>query len=302
MYVGNRGLWGLHQLFRELLDNTIDQFLAGKCTTVRVSLHGDQLKFYDDGPGLPFEIPHKSGEPLATHYLKSWVRLSQPIAYRNTPHFHVGGLFVVAGLTRTCQIDSWRHGKLWRQSFTSGREDGRAEVVEAPENIGTTYRITIEREVFDADWRIDMIEQQLQTAAYLFPGLRVQTPTMNFVAGRGLADWAATLTPSREPMWWINQRFGDLHIQAAILGRRAKATHWRTFANGNQTLENGAHLTAFKRALSYCKLKPAVGMIHVIMENPRFAGPTRSRLHAPELFSPIYQALKPELQRFSESA
>jgi len=308
MYVGCTSTRGLHHIVDELLDNSIDQFLAQNVTTVRVKASNSVVEFEDDGPGLPFDQPHETAQTLATSYLTE-VRRDSPTADGHTPHVHLGGfgcgLFVVTALTETCTVESWRADELWTQSFSRGVALGPAKTIPDENGRGTKFRISVDREIFDADFSPELIEQRLESAAYLFPGLVLETPTNNFRADRGLADMSAkvaTESGASDPnrTWWINELFGDIHIHAAIAGTTEGETSFSAFANGREIVENGTHTEALQLALSDCGLKPAVASIHVIMQNPQFSGPTRSKLDVPEIFQPIYDALKPSLEKFVE--
>lgn len=308
MYVGDTTVRGLHHLFSELLDNSIDQFLAGKATFVRAEVDGPHLEFADDGPGLPFDVSHETGRSLATHYLTEFDR-DIPTADGHTPHVHLGGwgcgLRVVTALTDSCEVTSRKSGRVWRQSFSRGVENGPAIEISPTAGHGTVFLLSVDWDIFDCDWSAELIRNRLTTAAYLFPGLRVETPTLNFTAERGLADWAVKCATEDKAsqldrVWWVNEWFGDIHIQAALVGHTNGETRWGAFANGSTSVERGSHLTALKRVVSACKLNPAVAMIHVILRNPRFAGPTRSKLDVPEIIWPIYHALKPDLKHFCD--
>ena len=307
MYIGDTTVRGLHHLFEELLDNSIDQFLAGRLTsiTAKISDTGSILEFSDDGPGLPFDEPGPGFECLAEYYL-THIRRGSPTADGHTPHIHLGGwgcgLRIVTALTETCEVTSSRSKMAWRQTFSKGIKDGPPQIVAPSGNRGTTFRLEIDRDLFSAEWCQRRIDQRLLDAAYLFPGLRVNSPNLQFSAPRGLADLALKLAnesgaANTDRVWWFHESTDELHIQAAIAGTHSR-TDWGAFANGSTSVEQGTHLTALKRVVAACKIKPAIALIHVIMQNPRFAGPTRSHLDAPEIFSPIYQALKPSLKAF----
>lgn len=305
MYIGDTTVRGLHHLFNELLDNSIDQFLANQATSVNVSISGSTLVFADDGPGLPFDEPGRGSESLAYEYLTQ-IRRNLPTADGHTPHIHMGGwgcgLRIVTALTATCEVMSSRKGIVWRQAFSKGVECGPPQIVQTPLNGGTTFQLTIDRELFSVDWCQQQIDNRLKDAAYLFPGFRVETPTLQFIAPRGLADLASKIAAetganNADRVWWFNGSTDELHIQAAMAGTDSE-TDWRAFANGSTSIEKGTHLTALKRVVAAYKVKPAIALIHVIMRNPRFAGPTRTKLDVSEIVSPIYQALKPSLKAF----
>ena len=306
MYIGDKTVRGLHHLFHELLDNSIDQFLAGQVTSVTVSTSGSTLEFSDDGPGLPFNEPHENSDSLATHYLTE-LRRDSPTADGHVPHVHLGGwgcgLRIVTALSATCDVTSRRVDHLWRQSFTKGVADGSATAISQAGPPGTTFHLTVDRDIFSDDWCQQRIDRRLKDSAFLFPGFRVQSPNFQFTAPRGLADLALQLanetsSTNADKVWWFNESTEDMSIQAAIAGTTAGETEWRAFANGSTSYEQGTHLTALQQVVAACDIKPAIALIHVVMNTPRFAGPTRTRLDVPEILTPIVEALKPSLSTF----
>ncbi|MEM8734968.1 MAG: hypothetical protein AAGG44_12130 [Planctomycetota bacterium] len=294
-------LAGLGTIFR-----SSDEFLAGNSTKITAATDGMSLVFSDNGPGLPFDQPCENADSLATRYLTEF-RRNAPTADGHTPHVHLGGwgcgLRVVTALTETCMVSSYRNGSVWSQSFTRGIPDASAKVVSQDRAVGTTFRLTVDREIFSHDWSQHRLDRRLRDAAYLFPGFRVTSPTLDFVAPNGLADMAAEYITKicprdAERVWWFNSSTKEMLIQASVAGRTDGATEWRAFANGSTSVEKGTHLTALKRVVAACKIQPAIASIHVVMNNPRFAGPTRTKLDVPEILSPIYQAIKPSLAEF----
>ncbi|ADG69378.1 ATP-binding region ATPase domain protein [Planctopirus limnophila DSM 3776] len=305
MYVGSTDVNGLHHLFNELLDNAIDQYLANQATYVEVHTSGEILEFTDDGPGLPFEKPGPHSGSLADYYL-THIRLDTPTADNHTPHIHLSGwgcgLRIITALTETCEVTSSRNHLAWKQSFSRGISNGPPHIVGHTSERGTTFRLSIDRDLFSGDWCQHRMNQRLIEAAHLFPGLLVKSQGLHFKTLRGLADLAANVaheknSPNPDRIWWFNAVFEDFHLQAAIAGTDSE-TEWKSFANGNLTIENGTHLTALQRVIEACNLRPAAAFIHVIISNPRFSGPTRSKLDVPEIISPIYEALYPSLKSF----
>ncbi|MGB7344920.1 MAG: ATP-binding protein [Pirellulaceae bacterium] len=298
MYVGDSNQRGLHHLVVELLDNVVDQYLALRATTIRVSIDGEMLEVIDDGLGLPFDQVDDVGESLATKYLTKF-RFDAPTADGHTPHVHLGGwgvgLRIVSALTATCEVSSWRNGVLWRQTFSHGEPVGPAEVVAHGDRRGTTIRLTIDRSIFPTvNWEESRVETLLKKAAYLFPGFKVETPSIEFSAPSGLADWAAAHADElddakvhQQHALSLDHTCDDYRLQVAITGTGSRDTQWHAFANGNTSSEGGSHLEALKLALWKRNLRPSVAMIHLTLESPRFAGPTKSKLHAPELRAPI---------------
>jgi len=310
MYIGDTGERGLHHIFDELLDNSLDQFLAGNATSVTATTDGASLEFSYDGTRLTFDQPCDNADSLATHYLTE-IRRNSPTAAGHAPHVHLGGwgcgLRIVTALTEACNITSCRDGNVWRQSFTKGIPDASAEVVSQDSSSGTTFRLTVDRDIFSHVWSQQRLDRRLRDAAYLFPGFRVASPKFQFVAPKGLADMATEYVTGigsgdADRVWWFNGSTDEIQIQASVAGRTDGETQWRAFANGSTSIENGTHLTALKRVVAACKIKPTFACIHVVMNNPQFAGPTRTKLDAPEILSPIYQAIKPSLAEFVSGA
>ena len=303
MYIGDTTKHGLDRIFVELLDNSIDQFLAGTATSVTASTSGESLEFSDDGPGLPFDQLCEGADSLATHHL-TITRRNSPTADGHTPHIHLCGwgcgLRIVTALTETCVVTSCCDGNVWRQSFTKGIPDDSAKIVSQDEAVGTTFHLTLDHEIFPHNWCQERLDSRLRYAAYLFPGFRVESPSLRFAAPRGLANMAAEFVKAADAdnIWWYNESTEDMIIQASIAGTTDGETEWRAFANGSTSIEEGTHLTALKQVVSACKIRPAIALVHVVMNNPRFAGPTKTVLDVPEILSPIYQALKPSLEKF----
>ena len=201
---------------------------------------------------------------------------------------------------------SWRNGDLWYQGFTRGVADGPAKIVESGDGCGTQIEIVADDEIFkETKWNETVIERRMMEVAHLIPGLRIAMPSKTLHAQRGLAEWCEFIAQEKqewngEPSFWMHGQFGDLHIQMGAAGESDKPD-FHAYANGNLSYEGGTHVTALKRALSNCGWKPSIAALHVIMDSPNFAGPTKTKLDMPRLFSPIYQVIAPALKEFVEA-
>ena len=305
MYLGDTTWRGLHHLITELVDNSIDQFLAGKASFVKVEIDGELATVSDDGDGLPFDVKHESGLSLMEFYLTK-IRRNKPTADGHTPHVHIHGfgcgLFIVGGLTSELCIRSWRNGKLWEVRMSRGVMQESPRVVDEGDGKGTWIQLVANSEIFAVShWDPSWVANKLSEVACLFPGFRIQANDDVFLRQRGLADWCDRLAQEKDeaidkPSFWVHEKFGEYQIQAAASGLTEGDTEFRVFANGNTCHEGGTHLTALKRVLSSVNYKPSVAMIHVILHSPIFAGPTRSKLEMEEIFDPIYEAIKPRLE------
>lgn len=294
MYIGDTRTRGLHHLLFELIDNVADQFLAGTASEVSVQADENSILVSDDGPGLPFDEKAESGVPLATEYLTTIHRRATADAH--TPHLHFAGfgcgLSVLTALSEQTTIRSWRNGRRWELTFCRGEPAGQAIVIESGEGRGTTIQFRPDPGIFGDYWIDESeLDAQLKVVSHLLPGFRVMFNGNLLYSQNGLADWCSEFADSESssPMS-VQMKLDDFEVQAAAIGS-AEETKWISFANGNRTVEGGTHLTAFKQVINRFGWKPAVAMIHVTLHSPEFAGPTRARLVAPKIQTPIEQAL-----------
>lgn len=305
MYIGDVGSRGLHHIFDELLDNSIDQFMAGTLTTVRVSISDGTLEFSDDGPGLPFNKTTSDGESLALKYLTE-LRLDSPTADGHAPHIHLGGwgigLPVVTALTGYCHVNCMVENEHWQLVFVRGVPQGQPRRLPHARARGTSYRLKVDHELFESTWSPEQIKARLKLATYLIPGLRALFQDTEMIAKGGLADFAKELLPnsqSTDPIFSLQRSTRDFILQVAIAGRAHKKCDERSFVNGNQTIDGGSHLTTLRSLLLSLKLTPAVALIHVVMKQPRFSGPSLDQLDAPEIAPIIKELLLPSLSEFA---
>lgn len=310
MYIGDTTTRGLHHLIAELIDNSIDQFLAGKASFVKVETDGGMATVSDDGVGLPFDVEHEADGTLVEHYLTKF-RRTTPTADGHTPHVHIHGygcgLFIVGALSSELMIQSWRNGKLWQVRMSRGVMQGPPKVVEEGDGKGTKFQLVADSEIFsDNQWNSGWLRKKLSEVASLFPGFSIETNGDVFLDSRGLADWCDRLAIEKgeatdKPSFWMHEQFGDFHIQAAASGTLTDPggeTEYKVFANGNSCHEGGTHLTALKQTLADVGWKPSVAMLHLILDSPEFAGPTRGMLGMDEMLTPICDAIRPKFEEY----
>lgn len=323
MYFGSTGPTGAEQMVWELVGNAIDQFAAGAATTVRVRLGKRQVTVTDDGAGLPFDEPAvgqagSRAEEFLTipHHTAS--------AAGHAPHIHLvtvgAGLAPVVAASDRFEVLSWRGGKRYRlttekgflpsacrKSGHQGKPVGPPEVIEEGRGRGTRVTLRFDRDIMPADPRPEVVRHRLFTAAHLFPGLRVCVGRETFHAPRGLADLALLMDFSSEPArippppFSTTLETAGMRVQAAAWGRvrgKKSQTIWHTWVNGANTAEGGSHQHGFRQALHRAGWQPACAFLHVIMLEPRFAGPTTRKIARPDIVQPLAQALLPEIERY----
>ncbi len=307
MYIGDTTWRGLHHLVTELVDNSIDQFLAGKASFVKVEFDGEVAAVSDDGEGLPIDVPHESGDSLLEHYLKN-IRRTRPTADGHTPHVHIHGygcgLFIVGALTSELVIESWRSGELWEVRSSRGMIQQSAKAIDQGNGKGTCIRLVADSRIFpDIQWNASWMTGKLAEVASLFPGFRVETGNEMFHDARGLADWCDRLASEKgeatdKPSFWMNEKFDDFYVQAAASGATDGETEFKVFANGNTCHEGGTHLKALRQTLENVDWKPSAAMLHLILDSPEFAGPTRAKLGMDHMLTPICDAIRPGFEAY----
>ncbi|MFK7818413.1 MAG: hypothetical protein AB8G99_06830, partial [Planctomycetaceae bacterium] len=186
-----------------------------------------------------------------------------------------------------------------------GVETGPASSVNDSYGRGTIIRFTLDEEVFE-DSQLDALSFRafLREKASLFPGLELRFNDESLLAPHGLVDLASDLLcePVRhEDAFQMNATFDDMTIHATAVGHAARPTTVRAWANGYFVCGGGTHLSAFEKALNTIGWTPAIVMIHVVMRDPRFAGPTRGTLEMPEYETAIHDRIVRKLRDFQRS-
>lgn len=288
MFVGNTGPTGMGHLLDELVANSADQFLMGHASSCRVTVSHDgpgwTFQVEDDGAGLPFDL-EQDGKSYAEHYLTS-VHFT-PTRDDHAPHVHRGlrgvGLGVVAALCAEMEVTSWRAGKRWRVVLNAGRVVGGPTVEDDGEGRGTRIRLVPDPAIFeDATPELHRIRARLVEGVHLLAGWRVLYQDEWFVAPQGLLELAPLLMDrgkSRQPLraqrlQWRTER---LRAEVVLCGQGAETT-FHSWCNGMVTADGGSHVEGVRRALEATGLTPEMALVHVVFEDPHFAGPTRGRL------------------------
>ncbi|MDX2240778.1 MAG: ATP-binding protein [Leptolyngbyaceae cyanobacterium bins.302] len=331
MYFGNAGVSGVEQFVYELVSNVIDTYLANQATLVSVKLTDASIKVTDDGTGLPFdESSDIDGISLATkvlthvHWTRSWDE--------HAPHIHISrlglGLAPLTAASAELTVTSWRSGKLWEQKFSKGFAQTTATIVRTGSGRGTSIEVTPDPELFgQARPRPGVIRRALFEAAHLFSKFAIEFQEERFWVPNGLQDLAFILCDSHcieealnpEP-FHITFQAENILVEAAAFGSRrsrlfsligsqvitgyissrTKRTQTRVFSwvNGARTPDGGSHVEGFLQALSQVGWKPALILIHVVMYEPEYAGPIRTKLNVPHIREFVCRTLLEPLHQY----
>ena len=271
MYIGSTGPAGLHHLVYEVVDNSVDEAMAGHCTTIEVTILPDgRCRVSDDGRGIPVEQHPKYVDKSAAEVVMTVLHAGGKFGgggYKVSGGLHGVGVSVVNALSTAVELEIDRDGRRWRQDFHDGGQPVGpiAEIGEAPNSrTGTTVTFSLDPSIFDSiEFRAQTLLERFQMMAFLNAGLRItfcderETSPLEteFQYDGGIRDFVRHLNDAKDPL------FEDVgYLAATEEGDEVEiAFQWNTgyqldgihsFANGISTIEGGMHEEGFKTALT----------------------------------------------------
>ncbi|MGQ9476908.1 MAG: DNA topoisomerase (ATP-hydrolyzing) subunit B [Candidatus Bipolaricaulia bacterium] len=334
MYIGGTGPEGLMHLIEEVVDNSIDEAMAGFCTEIEVIIHPDKrVTVSDNGRGIPTEM-HPEGKntvELVLTTLHAGGKFDGQ-TYKVSGGLHGVGVSVVNALSEYLEVEVKRDGKLHRQTFSRGKKTSELEVVGEAEGTGTTITFLPDREIF-GEFKYDFakLSHRLRELAYLNPGLTIKLDNRlaeverTFKFEGGIAAYVKALSEGKEalhdePIYFLAQIGEDYQLEAAVLFTSSYDEAIYSFANNINTREGGTHLVGFKSALTrvlneYAREKRILGkddpnlegddvreglcaIISVKLREPQFEGQTKTKLGNPEVQELVYNFVRENLARF----
>jgi DNA gyrase subunit B len=270
MYIGSTGERGLHHLVWEVVDNSVDEALAGYCDTIEVSLLADSgVRVVDNGRGIPVDIhpkTKKSGVEMALTMLHAGGKFDGK-AYAVSGGLHGVGISVVNALSTSVEVEVKKAGYLWRQSFRNTKAEGPLTQVEPTEGTGTTVTFKPDPTIFETtDFKFETIYRRLQEMAFLNRGLTIvlrdERPTesdgapkeVTFCYKNGISDFVRHLNQTKTPIHKTVVEFGaegeGLSVEIAMQWNESYGESVYTFANTINTHEGGTHEEGFRSALT----------------------------------------------------
>ncbi len=275
MYIGSTGPRGLHHLVYEVVDNSVDEAMAGRCSAIEIRLLADGgVRVTDDGRGIPVEehpTLHKSALEVVLTVLHAGGKFDNK-SYAVSGGLHGVGVSVVNALSARLVADVSRNGRRYRQSFVRGVPDGPVSDIGESDATGTTITFWADPEVFETtDYSWDTLTTRFRETAFLTAGLRIdvidernadlatgQPITAVFHYEGGLRDFVTHLNASRDPLHASIVHFSAREDDAAGASEVEIALQWNagyhesihTFANTINTHEGGTHEEGFKKALT----------------------------------------------------
>ena len=314
MYIGTTGTEGLHHLVYEVVDNSVDEALAGFCTEVHVVIHIDNsVTVIDNGRGIPTEVMPKEGKPAAEVVLTTLHAGGKfdNAAYKVSGGLHGVGVSVVNALSEWLNLEIWRGGKVYVQGYKLGVPTGPLEMTGHTDRRGTKVSFKPDDKIFETNqFSFDVLSQRLRELAFLNRGLLItiederDEKKHEFHYTGGIVSFVEHLNKNKEPLhdkviYFEGVREG-IDLQIAMQYNDSYQEQIFTFANNINTHEGGTHMIGFKSALTRTLNNYAlsnnlfkedketlsgddvreglVAVISVKLSNPQFEGQTKTKL------------------------
>ncbi|MBX9669121.1 MAG: DNA topoisomerase (ATP-hydrolyzing) subunit B [Candidatus Obscuribacterales bacterium] len=279
MYIGSTGPRGLHHLIWEIVDNSVDEALAGWCNTIEVSINGDSsITVRDNGRGIPVGIVAKSGltgvETVFTK-LHAGGKFGGEGGYKVSGGLHGVGASVVNALSKRLEVEVYLDKKIHKQAYVRGNAEGGLEVIGATELRGTKVTFWPDHEIFhdysddgervsiDFDW--DTVDDRLRVMAFLNKGLKMIVHDNRIKLGEepkkveyhyegGIASYVEYLNDTREsihkPPIYVEQMRDNVNVEVALQWTSMFQESLYSFVNNINTPDHGTHANGFKIALT----------------------------------------------------
>jgi DNA gyrase subunit B len=269
MYIGNTDLYGLHHMIYELVDNSVDEALAGFADTIDVTIHADSsVTVSDNGRGIPVDTQRQT-QTSALEVVMTVLHAGGKFGgsgYKVSSGLHGVGASVVNALSTWLVAEVRKDGGLYRQEYRQGEPTGPVErVADTTEHNGTTISFLADDTIFQTlDYQFDTLVQRFREMAYLTKGLTItlvderpgpdEEREATFYFEGGIVSFVRHLNMSREPLHanplYVEKRVNGVAVEVALQYNDSFAESVYSFANNINTVDGGTHLTGFKAALT----------------------------------------------------
>ncbi|MCL1587844.1 MAG: DNA topoisomerase (ATP-hydrolyzing) subunit B [Actinomycetia bacterium] len=334
MYIGSTGPKGLHHLVWEVVDNAVDEAMAGFCTKIEVTLLADGgVRVRDNGRGIPVDKHKGTKLPAVTTVLTTLHAGGKfdSDAYQVSGGLHGVGISVVNALSTRTEVDVVRDGFLWRQAFAQGNAVGKLEKAKPAKRTGTSVTFWADPEVFDetTEYSRKTVGTRLREMAFLTKGLEIrfrdergdEVFEESFRYAGGIVDFVKYLNSSREPIHnqiaYFEHSDGDAQVEVALQWTSGYTETILSFANNINTHEGGTHEEGFRTSLTkaindFARSKNILkekdknlqgedvreGLTAIIsakVRSPQFEGQTKTKLGNTEIRSFVQKAMNQAL-------
>jgi DNA gyrase subunit B len=273
MYIGSTGELGLHHLVYEVVDNSVDEALAGFATKIEVTIHIDNsITVIDDGRGIPVDDMDIDGEKIsAAQVVMTTLHAGGKFdssTYKVSGGLHGVGVSCVNALSEELELEIWREGATWEQTYSKGDPTSKMKKAGAAKRRGTKVHFLPDRSIFTAtEYNYDTLAQRLRELAFLNKGLSItltderatdaktgEAKHSEFKYNGGIAEFIKHLNRGKQvlhdkPIYMEDDR-GEVHIEIGLQYNDGYSETVFSFANNINTIDGGTHLSGFRMALT----------------------------------------------------
>ena len=340
MYIGSTSSRGLHHLVYEIVDNSVDEALAGYCDTIDVTINkGNTITVIDNGRGIPVGINHKSGLP-AVEVVFTVLHAGGKFGgggYKVSGGLHGVGASVVNALSEWLEVEICSEGKIYRQRYERGKVMYSLKVVGEcePEKTGTKVTFLPDKEIFEETvFDFNVLKQRFREMAFLTKGLKIilrdareeEVVERSFHYEGGIKEFVTYLNKSKEPLYdkiiYCEGMKDNVYVEVAMQHNDSYSDNTYGFVNNITTPEGGTHVVGFRNALTktlndYARknklLKDSemnltgedireglTAIISVKIEDPQFEGQTKQKLGNSEARGAVDSIVSTQLGIFLE--
>ena len=338
MYIGSTSVRGLHHMVYEIVDNCVDEALAGYCTEIKVAIEpGNIISVEDNGRGIPVEIhpkTHISTAETVYTVLHAGGKFGGDSGYKVSGGLHGVGASVVNALSTWTEVTIKRDGGLYQMYFEKGKTVKKLEKIGDAEGTGTKVRFLADDTIFESlDYDYETLEKRFREMAFLTKGLKItiedkreETPKKaEFCFEGGLVSFVEFLNKNKEKLHKTPiyiEKNGEIPVEIAIQYTSSYSENIYTFVNNINTIEGGTHLEGFKRSLtkvfndyarSHNILKEKdnnlqgediregiTAVVSVKVKEPQFEGQTKTKLGNSEVTGVVQSMVNESLSTFLE--
>lgn len=270
MYIGDVGIKGLHHLIWEVVDNSIDEALAGHCDTIRVTINEDNsVTVEDNGRGIPTDMHEKekrSALEVVMTVLHAGGKFDKD-TYKVSGGLHGVGVSCVNALSELLQVNVYREGKIFEQEYQRGTPQYPVKVVGDSDRRGTTVRFLPDKTIFIiTEYNYETVASRLRELSFLNPGISIHLTDLrdkdeagepkkdHFLSEGGLREFVLYIDSTREKLIsepiYIENNKSEIPIQVALNYNTSYSENLVSYVNNINTHEGGTHVAGFRRALT----------------------------------------------------
>ena len=339
MYIGSTSSRGLHHLVYEIVDNAVDEALAGYCDTIQVTINKDNsVTVIDNGRGIPVGINHKAGIP-AVEVVFTILHAGGKFGgggYKVSGGLHGVGASVVNALSTHLEVTIYHEGKIYRQRYERGKVVYKLKVIGQcdPKKTGTTVTFLPDSEIFEETvFDFNVLKQRLREMAFLTKNIKIvlrddrpeEPIEKTFHYEGGIKEFVTYLNKGKTPLYpdiiYCEGMKDNIYVEVAMQHNDGYTEGSYSFVNNITTPEGGTHLTGFKNALtktfnSYARLNKLIKdtetlsgddiregltvIVSIKIEDPQFEGQTKQKLGNSEARGAVDNIVSEQLMIYLE--